>query len=229
MSGRAAVAILCLASVLAPAGLAARDTVLVKSIAVSGLRYRSAEELLRNVRTRTAPAGILVDLVSLKKALAVASWIEDFAVERKGKVLAVRVREKEPRALIMIRKGTQLVPLELGRDGSVLSLGSAYATHLPLLFAGTNDFRTGKPGPRVLRLLELLDAVKSGMPRLYRELEEIHFAGTGLRVLLRGRRTDFFLDGSLPGFAGMQYAAGFFDGAGSYPGSLRIGRRMAYR
>jgi len=208
---------------LSAAGAAsADDTRKVKAVEFRGLKLLSKYDIIRGARLKAGDYGIIIDVDSLRQSLAKNHFIKSYQIEEIGGNLVVSVREKSPSHIVVVAKGGISSIYELDADNTIISKNDVHASNLPVLYITEREMQSDAIQGGVKRLFEVLARVKINNASIYRELSEIYFMGDKIRVVLRGRKTEFVL---MPGeneFKKLQYIAGYLDRAKKNPYEIII-------
>ena len=213
---------------LSAAGAAgAEDARKVKAVQFRGLKLLSKYDIIRGVRLKAVENGIVIDMESLGTALANNHFIKSYQVEEIGGNLVVSVREKSPSHIVVVAKGGIASIYELDADNTIISKNDVHASNLPILYITDREINSDAIQGGVKRLFEVLARVKIKNVRIYRELSEIYFMGEKIRVILRGRKTEFVLAPGENEFKKLQYITGYLDRAKKNPDEIIISDNAA--
>jgi len=215
-----AVCLLCL--VHAGGTVMADDIRKVRSIEFRGLVLLSKYDVIRGARLKAAGDGIIVDVESVERVLSSNGFLSSHGVEESRGRLVITVTEKKPALVIAVGHGSGTVLYEVGADGAVISRDDVHTVKVPVLVLTDGDFRDGAATARARRLMKLLAGVRRAYPALYRELAEIDAAGSGIRVQLRGRRTEYILRPEPGDFTRLNYVAGYCDRGEREPEEINL-------
>ncbi len=212
MRARASLMLAAAICAFLPGDAPAVQAVTVGSIEIRGLKYMTRGEILEGVRMKADGGAIVVDLVSLKSALAASRMLERSSIDISGNTLLITVRERVPAGSALLKNGNDMIPLELDRRGAVISARRVHALIRPLVVLREKDIVNGAITPEIAGLYRLLGRVRTLCPSLYREMTEVEPDGRGMiLVRLRGRKTEYLLEQEPAQFLRLQYLAGHLD------------------
>jgi hypothetical protein len=183
----------------------------VRSIEFRGLALLSKYDAIRGARLKAVSDGIIVDVESVERVLSQNTFLSSYDVSESRGRLVITVAEKKPVLVVAVGRGNRTVLYEVGADGAVISRDDVHTVRVPVLVLAGEDFTDGAATARARYLMKLLAGVRRAYPALYRELAEINAAGSGIRVQLRGRRTDYILRPEPGDFTRLNYVAGYCD------------------
>jgi hypothetical protein len=201
---------------------AAEDIRRVKAMEFRGLKYLTKYDIIRGVRLKAVQQGIVVDMDSLKHALANNSFIQGYRMDEREGGLIITVSEKHPAYVVVMSKGEKSVIYELDSSRTIISMNDVHAADLPILYISGRDIGIEALQGGIKRLFTVLDRVRAAHAPVYRELSEVYFDGARVRILLRGRRTEFLMMPDENDFIKLRYIAGYLDRARHYPDEIVI-------
>jgi hypothetical protein len=194
----------------------------VRSIEFRGLGLLSKYDAIRGARLKAVSDGIIVDVESVERVLSQNSFLTSYDVEESRGRLVITVAEKRPVLIIAVERGGRTALYEIGADGAVISKDDVHTGRVPVLVLAEGDFSEGAATDRTRRLMGLLAQVRRTNAALYRELSEINAAGGGIRVQLRGRRTEYILRPEPDDFTRLGYVAGYCDRGERDPDEINL-------
>jgi hypothetical protein len=216
--GAGVLAFLVLANGAAHAGAVWR----VKAIEFKGLQLMSKYDIIRGARVDALPDGIAVDMDSLERALSRNSFIQSYRVDEYRGRLIVSVTEKKPELIMSVARGDRSVLYELDAAHAIISKNNVHTDRVPVLNVAAEDIAADAVTGRIKGLFSVLARVRERNLVVYRELSEIFFDGSGIRVILRGRKTVFAMKPDETGFLRLKYIVGYCDHEGQYPEEINL-------
>ncbi|MBN2158278.1 MAG: hypothetical protein JW807_02700 [Spirochaetes bacterium] len=205
-----------------PGTLAAKNVRTVKAIAFKGLKLLSKYDIVRGARYRATEAGIVIDLDSLEKAIERNGFIDSYRIDEEKGNLVVTVVERTPELIVVVPGEDGSVLYELDAERQVISRNDVHTARIPVIYLSVGYAPDGSSASRAGRLFVLLDRVKKTNPAVYRELSEIHQAGRWIRVMLRGRKTEFTMKPDEASFIRLKYIIGYCDSVEQYPDEINL-------
>ncbi|OHD71013.1 MAG: hypothetical protein A2W19_08335 [Spirochaetes bacterium RBG_16_49_21] len=199
----------------------------VKAVEFRGLKLLSKYDIIRGVRLKSSGNGIIIDADSLNEALAGNYFIETYRIEERGPSLIITIAEKKPHLIVAVEKGGTSLIYELDSGYRILSRNDVHAVKVPILHISERDARDDLQQSAVRRLFAVLDRVKRNNAPIYRELSEIYLDEEKIRILLRGRKTDFILRPDESDFIKLRCITGYCDRRRQYPDRIIIAGNAA--
>jgi hypothetical protein len=218
LQGFAVLTCLILSNGAAPAN----DVRKVKAIEFKGLKLMSKYDIIRGSRIKAVNDGIAIDMDSLEKTLSGNTFIKSYRVEENRGRLVVSVVEKKPVLIMSVAGSGGSTLYELDAGHAILSKNNVHTDHVPVLFVSADDIATDAATGRIKNLFSALARAQGRNAVVYRELSEIYFAGNGIRVILRGRKTGFIMKPDDTGFLKLKYIVGYCDHAEQYPEEINL-------
>jgi hypothetical protein len=194
----------------------------VNAIEFKGLKLMSKYDIIRGTRIEALNNGIAVDMDSLEKALSGNLFIKSYRVEESRGRLIVSVIEKKPELIISVARGERSVLYELDANHSIISKNNVHTDRVPVLNVTAEDIAADAETGRIQGLFSVLARVRVRNRVVYRELSEIYFAGNGIRVVLRGRKTIFSMKPDETDFLKLRYIVGYCDHEEQYPEEINL-------
>lgn len=207
-----------LALVSGTAGAAAVRT--VKAIEFKGLKLLSKYDLVRGVRLRAVPRGIVIDVDSLGRALEGNAFLKTYRVDEVQGKLLVTVVEKKPALVVVAERDGATAMYELDGGHEVISKNNVHTNRVPYVHIGSGNISDAAAALK--RLFAVLVRVREKNSVIYRELSEIYCNGDSIRVVLRGRKTGFVMKPDVADFIRLKYVTGYCDHAERYPEEIDL-------
>lgn len=206
-----------------PVYAAAEDLISVAKIEIRGLVNLDRVDIMRNVRTGVKDNQIIIDLDSLKKELGKNILVSGFNLSSESETLVISVREKYPVFNLMIVDENQSIPYLVDMKLNIIESGSFFKTDMPIIIAERELFDRGAGRKIVSDIISILVQVKDEKSPLPGELTEVHIDSPDeLRVMLKNRRTVFFMRNRYSEFLKLEKTAAFLDKSGNYPRSIDL-------
>jgi hypothetical protein len=209
------------------ASIGTAEVLRVKAVEFRGLACLTKYDIVRGVSLKATDRGILIDIDSLRRSLSKNDFIKNYRIDIVGGNLVVSVLEKRPAHVIVISRGGKSNTYELDAGYRVISKNIVHANNLPVLHVTDGEAGPGGLQAEVKRIFAVLAKVRQRNAAIYRELSEIYLSGGNIRVLLRGRRTDFILAPKESEFKKLRYIAGYLDRTRTYPDEIIISDNTA--
>ena len=212
-------------AVFAGPGRADRDVREFSGIEFRGLDLLSRYDIIGGVAMKSTEKGILVDMESLREALGKNLMVDESRIDISSGALVITVRERSPRYLLAVRRGEEVIPFHADERFSIVSVRSVYLTDRPLIIVNDNEIRGGAISPMVREFLIDLERMTSKHRNLFKEITQITLKNDNmLEIFLKGRNTRIIMPRERDHITALRYLISFFDGAGVYPGTLRVGK-----
>ncbi len=209
------------------AGAGTEDIRKAKSVQFHGLRYLTKYDIVRGVGLKAVDKGIIIDVDSLRRSLSKNDFIKSYRIEEIEGGLAVSIIEKRPAHVVVVSMGGRSTTYELDAAYSVISKNTAHANILPVVHITDAEEVRGGLQASVKRLFAVLERVERRNAGIYRELSEVYLSGNSIRVILRGRKTDFVMAPRESEFVKLRYIAGYLDKTKKYPDKIIISDNAA--
>lgn len=202
--------------------LAAADVRKVKTLEFKGLVLLSRYEVIERAQARMEGGSILINVDSLKRALADLPLVKSFSITERDGSLVITVSEREPAFLLAMKREKQLVPFELDERFQLLSVRKVHAAYKPLIIVPEREIRGGRLSVRLRDVLLTISSIERTMS-VGREIAQIDLSDMErAKLFLKGRKTEFILKPDRGNFTRLQYAAGYLDSLRYYPGRMQI-------
>ncbi len=206
-------------------GSANREMREVSGIEFRGLNILSRYDIIGGVAIRATEKGILVDMHSLKEALDKNLMVAESRIEETSGGLMITVRERVPRYLLAVRRGDEVIPFHADERFSIVSVRSVFLADRPLIIVDDREIKGGRLSQRVREFLVDMERMTSEHAEILKEISQISIKNDNmLEIFMKGRNTRIIVPGERNHITALRYLISFFDGAGIYPLTLRVGK-----
>ncbi|MFH0977534.1 MAG: hypothetical protein V1874_17280 [Spirochaetota bacterium] len=202
---------------------AKKDIKIYKSIEFKDIKYLSKYEIIDKVDLSIKEKSIIIDINSLENVLNNHPMINTFKLTESNQTLSISIVENQPIFLLSIRDGEKNIPVEIGKDFNIVSVGRFHAPDKPVIVISREDVKSNMISARLKRFLNLLSGLNKSGLSVIKEITEIDCTDfLNIKLLLRGRRTVFIVRPDKDNFNKLNYAAGYFDRIKYYPHTFSI-------
>jgi hypothetical protein len=218
-----AISLLAFIALMAGASYAQRDVRRVKSIEFRGLKYISRNEIAGRMSAKAEGSGLVVDVDSIRTALGEHPVVKSFQISEDEGRIVISVTEKSLSFIVAVRRERGPVLIELDENLKAVSAGTIHASDRPLIIIESGDIVNGELSQAMKAFIAGIISIEEKNIPVMKEISEIGFAdGDMITVLLKGRRTKFYLKPNEEQFKRMNYFAGYLDSVRRYPAVMRI-------